>query len=174
MKVSKIALHSSTSNSDWDLVYRYSKWSKRLRVTACYLQASGFFRQSSNRELIPIWSSYELGDAAKFWARSMQKRELRFVIWLTLNSWPRIRFWYRFILLLDKEALLHLEGRIRHAIIIESLKTPLILPRHTISYLIIKQIHLNVLHGGLQLTLRMLRQQYWILNARSLVKSMLV
>lgn len=50
-------------------------------------------------------------------------------------------------------------------------KHPCVLPRHTVSELIISQIHKNTLHGGTQLTLRVLREHYWVLNARTLVRS---
>lgn len=44
------------------------------------------------------------------------------------------------------------------------------MPRHRLSELLVAQAHSRSLHGGPQLTLSILRQQYWILNARNLVK----
>jgi len=49
-------------------------------------------------------------------------------------------------------------------------KYPIILLRHRISDLIVAQVHHRTLHGGTQLTLGVLRQQFWLLHARNLVK----
>lgn len=40
-----------------------------------------------------------------------------------------------------------------------------------VSELLVDQAHKATLYGGTQLTLRTLRQRYWILEARSLVKT---
>ncbi|XP_033226412.1 uncharacterized protein LOC117178942 [Belonocnema kinseyi] len=52
-------------------------------------------------------------------------------------------------------------------------KHPIILPRHRISELIAHQAHIRSLHGGTQLTLRTLRQGFWVLGARTLVKRLI-
>lgn len=49
-------------------------------------------------------------------------------------------------------------------------KFPMLLPKCRVSKLIIRHTHACALHGGLQLTLRTLRQ-FWILRARNLVKN---
>lgn len=50
---------------------------------------------------------------------------------------------------------------------------PILLTSHPLVQLIIHQAHLRSLHAGLQLTLHILRQEFWILKARSLVKSVI-
>jgi hypothetical protein len=50
-------------------------------------------------------------------------------------------------------------------------KHPIILPKHRISELFIDCAHRATLHGGTQLTLRHLRQKYWIIGGRNLVKA---
>lgn len=45
------------------------------------------------------------------------------------------------------------------------------MPKHRITDLIIQDIHYQTLHGGLQLMLRTLREQYWVLRARESIKS---
>jgi len=66
---------------------------------------------------------------------------------------------------------LRLGGRLRHSFLSYDERFPLNLPRNHVSELIVDQTHHRSLHGGPQLTLRLLRQNYWILGARSLVKS---
>lgn len=40
-------------------------------------------------------------------------------------------------------------------------------------HLIVPQAHFHVLHGGLQLTMSILRQDFWIVHARRLVKAVI-
>jgi len=47
---------------------------------------------------------------------------------------------------------------------------PIILADHRIVQLLIANAHKAALHGGIQLTLRILRQRYWIISARSQIK----
>ena len=74
---------------------------------------------------------------------------------------------------LNSSGLLRLAGRLRFAPISNDQKHPMILPRHKIIDLIISHAHLRCLHGGLQMTLHTLRQSFWILGARSLLKTMI-
>ncbi|XP_067214187.1 uncharacterized protein [Linepithema humile] len=71
---------------------------------------------------------------------------------------------------IDNKGILRVGGRLNHASLTYDEKHPIILPRHRLSELIVDQIHKQTLHGGPQLTLRVLRQKFWILNARNLVK----
>jgi len=50
-------------------------------------------------------------------------------------------------------------------------KHPVILPQHRISKLLIDHAHRATLYGGTQFTLRYLRQDYWIIGGRNLVKA---
>ncbi|XP_054000653.1 uncharacterized protein LOC128888060 [Hylaeus anthracinus] len=47
------------------------------------------------------------------------------------------------------------------------------MPRHRISTLIAEYSHEKALHGGPQLTLRVIRQNYWMIGARNLVKTII-
>ncbi|XP_066595435.1 uncharacterized protein [Prorops nasuta] len=51
------------------------------------------------------------------------------------------------------------------------MKHPIILPDCHLTAILIRQTHLETLHGGLQLTLSTLGQRFWVVNARNLVKS---
>ncbi|XP_066585539.1 uncharacterized protein [Prorops nasuta] len=53
------------------------------------------------------------------------------------------------------------------------LRHPIILPSNYLTELLIRHIHITTLHGGLQLTLTVLRQKYWVINARNAVKSII-
>ncbi|XP_066585612.1 uncharacterized protein [Prorops nasuta] len=62
-------------------------------------------------------------------------------------------------------------GRLWNAEISEQMKHPVILPDCHLTAILIRQTHLETLHGGLQLTLSTLRQRFWVVIARNLVKS---
>ncbi|XP_070170845.1 uncharacterized protein [Polyergus mexicanus] len=74
---------------------------------------------------------------------------------------------------LGKGKLIRLGGRIDHSSLSYDKRHPIILPKHRISDLLIAQAHKASLHGGTQLTLRILRQNYWIISARTSVKSLI-
>jgi len=68
-------------------------------------------------------------------------------------------------------SLLRFGGQLRNATVEYSEKYPIILPKHRISDLLIDHAHRAMLHGGTQLMLRTLRQEYWIVGCRNLVKA---
>jgi len=72
--------------------------------------------------------------------------------------------------MLAGDSLLRLGGRLRNAALEYCEKHSIILPRHRISELLIDHAHQATLHGGTQLTLRILRQEYCIIGDRNLVK----
>lgn len=71
---------------------------------------------------------------------------------------------------IDSAGVLRMNGRVGNADIMHQ-KTAIILPdKHHFTKLIIEEAHTDVLHGGVQLTLRKLRDTYWIIHARSQVQ----
>ncbi|XP_066598555.1 uncharacterized protein [Prorops nasuta] len=72
---------------------------------------------------------------------------------------------------IDSQGILRIGGRLRNAEISEQMKHPIILPDCHLTAILIRQTHLETLHGGLQLTLSTMRQRFWVVNARNLVKS---
>lgn len=71
---------------------------------------------------------------------------------------------------LGEDQLIRLGGRIDNSPLSFDERHPIILPKHRISDLLIAQAHKATLHGGTQLTLRNLRQKFWIISARTRVK----
>ncbi|XP_011883920.1 PREDICTED: uncharacterized protein LOC105571060 [Vollenhovia emeryi] len=64
-------------------------------------------------------------------------------------------------------------GRLKHAWVPYETKHPILLATHPLVTLLIRQAHLRTLHGGTQLTLHTLRQEFWILRGRTLVKAVI-
>ena len=73
----------------------------------------------------------------------------------------------------DEYGLIRVGGRLEHSQMKYTAKHPLLLPSNESVDKIIRHFHAASLHGGVQLTLSLLRSQYWILNARSRVKQII-
>ena len=70
------------------------------------------------------------------------------------------------------EGLIRVGGRIQHSLLSYDQKFPLILPKnHALTIKIIDHTHEKTLHRGIQLTLSTLRNNYWILKGRQVVKA---
>ena len=70
-------------------------------------------------------------------------------------------------LFLDRDGLLHCGGHIHNAPISEVTKFPYLLPpKHSLSKLIVADIHVRLCHSGTTATLTASRQSFWILTAR--------
>lgn len=74
---------------------------------------------------------------------------------------------------IDEKGVLRVGGRLRHSELSYEQKHPVILPQDRIANVIIRYHHLKALHGGLQLTLSLLRERYWIIHARNRTKLIL-
>ncbi|XP_044008615.1 uncharacterized protein LOC122852695 [Aphidius gifuensis] len=73
---------------------------------------------------------------------------------------------------LDKDGALRVGGRLSRSLMTSDQKNPLILPRESkLTELIFNECHVNTLHGGAQLMMATLRQQYWIVGGRVPVRS---
>lgn len=74
---------------------------------------------------------------------------------------------------LDKDGVLKVGGRLRHAPLPYDIRHPVLLVPHSVTRLLASRFHKKTLHGGTQLTLSTLWKEYWVLRARSLVKSII-
>lgn len=72
------------------------------------------------------------------------------------------------------EGFIRVGGRLQNANISYDQKYPILLPHeHHLTKLLITKIHLDTLHGGIKLTLSTLRQNYWVPNARTAIRSII-
>lgn len=76
---------------------------------------------------------------------------------------------------LDKDGLLRVGGRLKHANIDEEMKHPLIIPHSShVTDLIIDQAHRHTFHAGARMTLAHIRRSYWILGGNRAVRKRLL
>lgn len=72
---------------------------------------------------------------------------------------------------LDNNGILRVGGRLKHSLWSDDEKHPVILSAGShFTRLVIEVAHRRVLHGGVQLTLSVLRQEFWVLRGRAQVK----
>ncbi|XP_055632364.1 uncharacterized protein LOC129772870 [Toxorhynchites rutilus septentrionalis] len=71
----------------------------------------------------------------------------------------------------DKEGVIRVGGRLGNAAVSEDVKFPIVLSsKHLLSTLIVKYYHHMLLHAGPQLMLATIRQKFWIIGGRNLVR----
>jgi hypothetical protein len=75
---------------------------------------------------------------------------------------------------LSKNNLIRVGGRLRNASLKFDTKHPILLPNdHHVTKLIVEQAHVENLHSGAEGTLAALRQNYWIISPRSLIRQVI-
>jgi hypothetical protein len=75
---------------------------------------------------------------------------------------------------LDSSNIIRVGGRLKNANISNDIKYPILLPKNNfVTKLIIKYTHEQQLHAGPQSTLAALRQKYWIVSSRSVIRQVL-
>ncbi|XP_070517413.1 uncharacterized protein [Cardiocondyla obscurior] len=75
---------------------------------------------------------------------------------------------------LDDKSLLHVGGRLQASKLTFSQKHPILLPsQHQLTDKIIREIHENHFHTGIQTTLYILRRKFWLLDGRNQVRSII-
>ena len=88
------------------------------------------------------------------------------------KTWSSLKC--QFGLFLDDKGLWRCGGRLQNADIPFAAKHPVLLPRkHTLTALIAHNAHQRVGHNGVKETLTELRQRYWVVRGRSLIRAIL-
>ncbi|XP_029173240.1 uncharacterized protein LOC114942104 [Nylanderia fulva] len=159
---------------EWDLLYKFSSWTKLVRVTAYVHRFLALLRKEKVRKFKKdsTLSVDELKRAEQFWLSYVQRRAFK-VEFKTLQKTATIskRSSLRtFAPFLGKDSVLRLGGRLRHSALSYDEQHPVIVPRGQLAYLLIAQAHKSTLHGGVQIVLRTLRQNYWLMGGRNSVK----
>jgi len=153
----------------WSLADRYSKFSTLIRITAWILCAVSFMRKRITTFAPRTLTSAELKEAEAFWIKHIQasyfSSEIAFLSCgkSLSNSHPLIRL----TPFVDKFGILCLGGRLRNSMLDPDVKHPILLPQNSpLTSLILSDIHMHTLHGGVQIMLAFLRQKFWIGNCK--------
>ncbi|KAK9679933.1 Integrase zinc binding domain [Popillia japonica] len=76
--------------------------------------------------------------------------------------------------ILDTDSLLRVGGRLENSLLTSDAKHPLLIHhKHRLARLIAEEEHIRLLHAGPQQVLASIREQFWIVGGRTLVKSVI-
>lgn len=148
----------------------YPSLERLLRITALCLRWCKKYRHLKGG---PGISTVEITNAKQTWIRCVQKEYYAVEIELLQQSraLPKKSTLLSLKTMLDNDGILRVQGRLKHALLPYAEKHPIILPAKSVfTTLNIRQAHFRAMHGGLQLTLRTTRDEFWITNGKTTVK----
>lgn len=160
----------ATGEETLDLLTRFSSWSTLIHVTAFVMRfiSNVRYKNKINGSL----SSEEIKNATLLVCKLVQQETFSEEISLLKNNQLcslRIR---RLSPLLDEKEVLRVGGRLNYTDLPNSTKHPILLPKdHHVVKILIDYYHLLYLHSGPTLTQSMLANKFWVLSARSAVRS---
>lgn len=144
-----------------------------LRITALCLRWKKEYRHLKNGYGI---STVEIANAKKVWIRYEQEKTYSLEIRLIKQNrnLPARSTILSLNPILDEDKILRVQGRLENSLLPFTKKHPIILPANSpFTQLIIRQAHFKAIHGGLQLTLRTIRDEYWLVRGKQAVKTQL-
>jgi hypothetical protein len=162
-------------NVEIEFLKKFSEFKKLQRVTAWTLR---FIKNCRNQDknLESNLSTIELKTATMTIVQLLQKSEFQNEI-LALKNGKPLSDNSKLVSLnpfLDSSNIIRVGGRLKNANISNDIKYPILLPKNNfVTKLIIKYTHEQQLHAGPQGTLAALRQKYWIVSSRSVIRQVL-
>jgi len=161
---------TATENKDWNLLNSFSSWTKLTRVLSYVLRFVNNARTTN--KITGHLTSDELLKAEKYVIRTVQQEHFHEDIESLKKDKTCSHRLQRLAPFIDADGLLRVGGRLTHAPLHYSVKHPLILPKSShITNIIIDYFHLKHLHAGPLLLQSILSMKYWILSARSVIRS---
>lgn len=159
----------------------YNNLSRLLRITAYVLR---FINNSKKRRKDKLQESNKVQIIPT--ADEIQQAELQWVLSIQLDSFskeiealdkvsdvsassvPLVR---QFNLFIDELGVLRCKGRLDNSSVSPATNNPILLPnKHFFTKLVVNEVHHQVNHSGLRVTLTTLREKYWVPRGRALVK----
>lgn len=170
----------ATVTVDDSIVERYSELGKLLKIVALCIRFSNNCRRAkANRtsgNLTPMEIDAALKSLVRLAQQSCFSKEIDQLKRNKLDPSRRIEFDKRSHLkslniCLDEDELLWIDGRLNNSLGPFDSKYPIILPaNHRLNYLIAHSLHLRTAHSGPSLLLSTMRQMFWPLRGRDLVR----
>lgn len=165
------AMHQmEKTNEENEMLLKYSSYPRLLLITAyCLRWLKGNKEYRKGLTLQPR----ELINARNVWLRLIQQEHYGQEIQYLVASKPISK---RSTLLtltpfLDKDKILRVRGRLANSQLPNETKHPAILPaKSLLTTMIIRHAHFRAMHGSVQLTLRIIRDEFWIIRGKTVVK----
>lgn len=159
-------------NDEW--FNRFSTWTTLVRCTAYCLR---FIHNSKNKtsKLNGYLSTTELHDSKQCILKRVQ--QLEFPEWKILSNNKQLTTASKLLNLtpfVDHNKLLRVGGRLQQSSLHYDAKHQILLPKsHHVTTIIVNYYHQITQHGGPQITLNVIRQHYWIPDARNTIRLIL-
>lgn len=159
----------------YDIAERFSCYNRLIRVVAYCRRFIANCRTPKSKEIEEMTVN-EIEDSRKAIIRTTQERVFSEEL-ACLKDGRNLNRKSKLLSLnpyLDKHNLLVVGGRLEHATLSDTEKHPCILP-HNVKFtkLLIENTLKRTLHGGLRLTLSTLRQSYWIIQGKRVVRQVI-
>lgn len=152
---------------------KFSSLSKLQRVVAYCLRFKNNSINPKNQRIVGNLTVQELSDALRLLIKIAQQDEFKQEI-SDLRKHNQIQIKSNLLTLnpfIDLNGILRVGGRLANSHFSENKKHPILLPKgHKLTLLIIKHMHEITLHSGPQALLAYLRETYWPVSGRNLVK----
>lgn len=195
--VANAASHVENSQKlRWDITLRFGSLSRLIRVSAYVFRfVVKFVRKMIKKNPVhskfkflkfldfsnidsPYLSTTELRNSKLFWIYQIQ--QINFSLEIKILQNPQFKAINKIKGALSKlspffkDYFLRVGGRLDQALLPYDNKHPFILPGDCFfSHLLIRQAHAKTLHGGVQLSLATVRQEFWLIKGRQAVKNVL-
>ncbi len=146
-----------------NLFRRYSSWT-RLRKDICWLR----------RFIVYLQGHYGKKDQAVQSSRVISVEELHAAETVIVRHEQKCLAARRVLNLrpeINSNGVIVVGGRLKNSSLTESQKHPVILPKHAVTDIVIRHYHEKPGHCGVEMTVTLLREKYWVLKARRAVKS---
>lgn len=155
------------------LSLKHSSWFKLIRVVAYMRRFITNMRQKTNRKSTTYLLVTELNQATQFLIHLYQLQSFSDEI-KQLSTHKPISTKSRLLSLcpiLDKDNILRVRGRLENSNLPYDVKHPIILPECHLSVILVDAFHTLYLHAGPTLLSNILRQRFWIIGGRQLIRA---
>lgn len=162
------------TNDNGSLLMEYSSWTKLTRVTAYVLKFIRILR--TRKRTGPKLTINEILEAECFWIKHSQQLNFAKEIAACNQKMPITKEspLSKLTPFVDKDGILRASGRIKRSGMSYDENHPIILTgRCNIVQLLAHSAHKTMLHGGMQLCLQYLRNRYWIIGIRFVLKKVI-
>lgn len=169
---------TANRSKEFELVKRFSSWSRLLRVTAWCLRWLKASNDTDSHSTDGTTTVRDLTPANLLRAEHTlirQEQAVSFGMELDMikqnGCVPRKGSLINLTPFIDEDGLMRVGGRLKNALLSYDERHPIILPAaSTLTTLVIDSYHKRTLHGEMQQTLGLIRQKYWIPQGRRSVK----
>jgi hypothetical protein len=159
------------------LLTKFSNYKKTERVMSWVLRFINNCRKPNQRQISSSLTCEELKDSMKAIMRLIQEVAFNDELACLKQNKPinkKSRLLCLNIFLDKNDNLIRAGGRLQNSSLTYDVKHPIVLPNdHHLIEALVKHVHIEQLHAGVQGTLAALRQNFWIISPRSVVRKIL-